>query len=323
MYHSQFTTVSDEDFNSFADVKPEVKKHTAIDMCPECNIPMVLSGNDYSCLKCGIIEENIGEAPQTYEKTGNTSVRVTIGNRRGKYYNVTSDYSEVQKKLILDQLIQNNNAYTGFKFPRELLQKAANGYNSVQKSFIDEPMADGTVAKKKFVRRGNIKDEVLAAFIYYECIRIGAARKKKDIATMMKLSTNGFSNGESILRTLHFEGKVNIPLDKEPYEDYLDRYLETLNITNDNYRNFILACVDYSEKNKIGMNSQISSKIVAVLWIVITNCNLDITIDKLETAADNIKKSTFMKFHKIVIVNLRLFAHIFTRHAIPIFPSRK
>jgi hypothetical protein len=320
-YSSSSNTVSDTDFDNFAAIKPQVT-NVAIDMCPECNIPMVLSGSDYNCPKCGIIEQNVG-ANTTYEASGNSSVRVTIGNRRGKYYNVTSDYSEVQKKLILDQLIHNNNAYVGFKFSRDILQKAAVGYNSVQKSFIDETQADGTVTKKKFVRRGNIKDEVLAAFIYYECIRAGVTRKKKDIATMMKLPANGFSNGESILRALHLEGKVNIPIDDEPYEDYLDRYLETLNITNDNYRNFILAMVDYSEKKRIGMSSQISSKIVAVLWIVITNCDLKIDIEALEKAADGIKKSTFMKFHKIILGNLRLFAHLFTKYSVPLFAAKK
>lgn len=315
------STVSDIDLENFAEIKPQVTS-TAIDMCPECNIPMVLSGSDYNCPKCGIIEQNVGNNP-TYEISGNSSVRVTIGNRRGKYYNVTSDYSEVQKKLIFEQLIQNNNAYNGFKLSRDILQKAAAGYNSVQKSSIDELQADGSVAKKKFVRRGNIKDEVLAAFIYYECIRAGATRKKKDIAAMMKLPTNGFSNGENTLRTLHLEGKVNIPIDEEPYEDYLDRYLETLNITKDNYRSFILAVVDYSEIKRIGMNSQISSKIVAILWIVITNCELKITIEELEKAADGIKKSTFMKFHKLIISNLRLFTHLFTKYEVPIFPPKK
>jgi hypothetical protein len=316
--HDSFGTVSDDIFNSFAEIKPDVK-NVSIDMCAECNIPMMLNISEYNCPKCGIVIQTNGNIISG-ETSGNSSVRVSIGGRKGKFYNVTSDYSKTQKKLIFDLLIQNNNAYAGFKFSRDILQKAATGYNTVQKSFIDEQHPDGSVTKKKFVKRGSIKDEVLAAFIYYECIRAGATRKKKDIASLMKLPTNGFSNGESILRALHFEGKISIPVDNEPYDDYLDRYFETLNINNDYYRGFVLKLVEYSEKRRIGMTSQISSKIVGTLWVVITNCKLNVTTSALECAADGIKKSTFMKFYKVITANLRVFAAIFAEFNIPLFP---
>jgi transcription initiation factor TFIIIB Brf1 subunit/transcription initiation factor TFIIB len=127
------------------------------------------------------------------------------------------------------------------------------------------------------VRRGNIKDEVLAGLIYFECIRASIVRKKKDIALFMKLPTNGFSRGEDILRNLQAEGKIDIPVDEEPIEGFVDRYLEELNLDNPNYIKFIVELVDESERRKIGMNSQLSSKAVGALWIIITQCGLNIS----------------------------------------------
>jgi predicted RNA-binding Zn-ribbon protein involved in translation (DUF1610 family) len=314
IYNAQ-NTISDDVFNKFTEIKPTTVD-SAVDICTECGITMTLDGSDYVCSKCGTIEQS-AVAPSNEESTNNY-VRVSMNGKKGTFYNVISDYSKTQKTVIFNQLMQNNNAYSGFKFSRDVLSKVADRYNGIQKTLLDEYMPDGSVKQKKFVRRGYIKDEVLAALIYYECIRAKSARKKRDIAVMMKLPTNGFSNGENILRDLHNKGKISIPIDDEPYADYLDRYLEALNIDNDKYKGFILEVIEKSEKLHIGMNSQISSKIVGALWLVITNCKLDISAAALEKSADGIKKSTFIKFYNILNSQKILFLSIFNKYEIPL-----
>jgi len=314
--YSDVPVISDEAFNSFADVKPVVVD-IACGICVECKIPMNLIASDYNCPTCGLVQEN--SAPNaTRDVNGNTSVKISVGGRKGRVYNVTTDYSKTQKKQVLDLLIHNNNMYTGFKFSRDILTKVATAYNSVQKSSTSVQMPDGKITLKKFVRRGNIKGEILAALVYYECIRAGATRKKKDIALMMRLPSGGFSSGETILRMLYHQGKIDIPIDSHPVEDYLDRYLEALNIENTTYREFILEIVNHSISIHLGLNSQISSKIVGVLWIVISHCGLNISAAALEQAADGIKKSTFTRFSKIIESNSTMFIHIYQKHGVPL-----
>ncbi len=93
-----------------------------------------------------------------------------------------------------------------------------------------------------------------------------------------------------------------------------------LNISEENsgkYKAFVLEIVGESENRKIGMNIQLSSKIAGALWILINGLKLKITSAELERAADNIRKSTFMKFYKVVAEYRRTFEPIFIHHGIP------
>ena len=164
-----------------------------------------------------------------------------------------------------------------------------------------------SLQEKKFVKRGSIKDEVLAAILYYECIAAGTARKKRDIAALMRLPTFGFSKGEHILRDLRAKGQIDIDMDNEPISSFVDRYMEALGLEDQRYKDFIEKIVVLSEERKIGMNSQISSKIVGAIYLLITTKGLPITIHALEKATDNTKKNTFTKFYNAIKANMDIF----------------
>lgn len=293
--------------------------------CPDCKVPMELSGSEYQCHACGLTQKNELECNngnssiKDHDDTVSSSIRITTGTNRGRFYNVQGDYTKTQRKAILTQLLQHQSRYTGPAFPLNVLNATATQYNRIQKMITEDDLDEnGKVrGQKKFVRRGSIKDEILAALLYFECIRENVVRKKKDIAVFMGLVTNGFSRGENILRNLEAEGKIELPDDNEPVSGYVDRYLEALNIDKPEYGQFIIALVEDSERRKIGVGSQISSKIVGAIWILINKCRLNITAQALEKATDNTKKNTFTKFSNIVLDNIRTFAPIFAMYGIP------
>jgi len=287
--------------------------------CPECAVPMTLSGCEYHCGICGRVAEYLVEVARERNDFGTNSIRIFTGANKGRFYNITNDYTKTQRKFILDQLKHNQSNYRGNSFPVDVLVAVADKYNVIQKLITEDQLNDAgeVIGKKKFVRRGNIKDEVLAGLIYFECVRIGLVRKKRDIAMFMNLRTYGFSRGEDILRNIQAEGKLDLPVDEEPMEGFIDRYLEALDLDEKLYSGFIIEIVNESEMRRLGMNSQISSKIVGVIWIIIVKCKLSITSQQLEIAADNTKKNTFIKFYKIVLENIGLFRDIFIRHDIP------
>jgi hypothetical protein len=292
---------------------------THLNYCDECEVPMELSGIEYHCKLCGYTQRNEIENTKDHDETVSTSIRITTGANRGRFHNNVGDYTKTQRKVILQQLLQQQSKFTGPPIQINILNATATRYNSIQKMITeDEYDGNGDVkGQKKFVRRGTIKDEILAALLYFECSAEGLFRKKKDIATFMGLATNGFSRGENILRNLEAEGKIELPADNEPIQGFVDRYMEALNIVNPAYEKFVVEIVEVSEKHRIGMNSQISSKIVGAIWTLITKCRLGITSATLEKHTDNTKKNTFMKFCNVISANMCVFAPVFVKHGIP------
>jgi transcription initiation factor TFIIIB Brf1 subunit/transcription initiation factor TFIIB len=293
-----------------------VTKHN---YCPDCpNIAMETNGNEYQCPQCGQTRSDI-ECDKDHNDTVNSSIRRTTGSNKGKYYTINGDYAKTQHKSIYDQLLQNQRTWTGTAFPNDVLNAVADQYNQLQKVITEDINDDEgkTIGKKKFVRRGNIKDEVLAALIYYECVRKKIVRKKNDIAGFMKLHTQGWSKGDEILRELAALGKIDLLLDEEPIIGFVEQYMETLNLDNPSYNKFIIELVEKSEELKIGMKSHLPSKIVGSIWILIEKLGLKITQSQLETSCNNCKKNTFMKFRDIVINNMGAFAPVFVANNIP------
>lgn len=325
-----FTILDDSLLDAFANPVTSSKlraleqiDHT-YNFCPDCQLAMSMVHNEYQCGDCGYTAPNdtIGEASK--DASGGR-IRITTGANKGRYRNVNNDYSKTQRKNILEQLTHLQNAYTGAKIPLDVLGSAADQYNSIQKIIKDLNVAgdngntDATTAhNSKFVRRGDMKDEIIAALIYFECIAQKIPRKKNDIAAFMGLATQGFARGEDILRNLAACKLIELPSSDDVVRGFTERYFETLGITNQAYITFVIEVVNRAAERKIGMGSQTSSKIVGVMWIVITKCGLGTAVTTLEKAADNTKKNTFMKFHKAVMDNLSHFTDLFKKYAVPV-----
>lgn len=314
-----YTCISDDVFDQFAQVEVPAEAHALSNYCTECKLPMELAGTEYLCPTCGVVEIIDVDSYKNHEDTVTGSLRITTGQNKGRFYNVTGDYTKTQRKMIHTQLIHHSSKYAGPAIPLNVLNATADQYNKIQKLVTEDDYDENgeICGQKKFVRRGNVKDEILAALLYFECIREGLVRKKRDIANFMGLTTSGFSRGENILYSLDLEGKLELPKDINPAAGFADRYLEALGLEDPRYLKFVVALVGESEKKNIGMNSQISSKTVGAIWVLINKCKLNITSLALEKAADNTKKNTFAKFYNIVVGNMSIFAHVFAEHGIP------
>lgn len=318
---SEFELVDDKLFDEL-EMSDVVNNNNEIDYCYDCDMKMQISADHYKCQQCGQISKLRVDINDESKHNSNNAIRINNGKGKGRYYNVNSDYTKIQYKVIMDQLIQNQTDYisvSSSSFPMSVLEAAATKYNKIQKE-VPTPILDESgniIGQKKFVHRGDIKNEVLAALIYFAFIDEGIVRKKKDIATFMKLPSAGLSRGENLLRNLEATGEIELPINKEPIIGFVDRYFEILNIDSPNYKLFVIDIVDTSETINLGMSSHIPSKIVGTMWLLIQKCKLNINSDQLGKAADDIKKNTFMKFFNILKVNTIKFKDIFTRHNIP------
>lgn len=249
--------------------------------CPTCNIPLDYTRDDeYICKVCGRIEDADTTLGQFEHRTGSK-----------KYFSSTSDYSRIQRKGIIDQLETLNNKYTGTKITRDVFAAVAMMYGDVQRISSE----DGA----RFVKRGNNKDEILAAILYYELKRVKIPRKRRDITLFMNLKSGGFSSGDDILRKMHSMGKLDIIVDDE-IEPFIDRYLETLSINTPENAKFVADIVNRSEQLKLCMQSQLNSKIVGAIYLLVKHKAYDKSITDIEAATDNCKRTTFNKFAKAV-----------------------
>jgi len=282
-------------------------------ICEDCNINMAFNEFEhiYYCPNCNRINRLIGGSREQaeYDEKGQKFV-----TRRG--FMQTQDHSKIQIKQTYEKLLKLNEKYTGVKIPVNILHRAATSYNDIQSTFAD--------FGEKFVRRSDSSDVILGALIYYECIRAGNTRKKRDIATFCALREDGLSSGEDILKDFHARGIINIPIDTSTTRSYAERYLAILHLDNyeeqkkagKHYADFVEDLVNMSIECKIGMRSVDSSKVVGAIWILIQHEKLNISINDVELACDNTRKNTFTNFSKCITENILQFIDVFEKNGI-------
>lgn len=289
--------------------KEEHEEH--FNYCPDCNVSMNQSGvgNEYHCPSCGLIKKIIGSSSVDDFSSNVKTFSGKIGS-----------YTSYQQKEIIKTLLFNNNENSSFKIPRDILLKTVEKYHSIQNILIEEE-ENGITKEKKFVKRGQVKDCVLAKLLYYECMASGIARRQKDLAEFMGLESNGLSKGDNILKKLEYNNLITLPKEQDQTESYISRYFETLSIDKDNYKKFIYDIIQLANKRKIGRSSISCSKVVGSIWFLICyqstiDDTLNISKERLELACDNIRSNTFTNFSKELEKNLQYFLGLFLKHNI-------
>lgn len=332
---TSFETVGEEVFGAteynWQHVKATQSDEEKFQYCSNCTIPMNKTTSGLECPTCHATKDVIGDIRDCSEDSTGILKTSYGGSYGGKKTTVMSnqDNSKSQKKQIIDQLNRLNEQYLGPKFPKAILESTAVRYNDIQKLVVEKYDENGDVCgTKKFVKRSSIKDEILGALLYYECIDKQCSRKKKDVADFMQLQSNGISRGDTILRDLHNSDKIVIPIHIEPTNDFTRRYLIALDLYKFDeygdateislrYYEFVEKIVARSNDLRISWNSIGSSKIVGAIWVLINKLKLDIPHTTVTTCCDGIRKNTFTRFSKEIESKITVFNDIFTKCEIP------
>lgn len=260
-----------------------------VGFCKECgNAMSVIGSTEYRC-DCGYITEGFEKEEHGAAEGTGSAIRVTSGGKT-RYYSAPVDQLAVQHKSLQEHMAKKMAAYAGPPFRQNIVASAVAQYNKIQRAARDD-----TSAGKKFLRRGAIKDEMLAAIIYYECIREGVARRKADVAALMHLQGSGFSQGESIVRELVSQGIIDLPIDQESPAGYVRRYLDLLNI-DEKWEKLVVDLYEISNAKRIGTQALMTTRIVAFIWLLIEQLGLKIDSATVEAACDNIRANTFRRY---------------------------
>jgi transcription initiation factor TFIIIB Brf1 subunit/transcription initiation factor TFIIB len=317
-----FALFADDEFKNVDDDIADMEYYDDWKICPDCKIRMRPMKNSYTCTQCGrdnkVLEQN-GEFSSSIIDNYNTneycslSIKI-VGKDSYRYQKAlcrtSSDYSKIQSNNTNKQLSRFNSQSTGKRLPVVILKEAAELYGEIQKCNI--------------VRRGNGRKGTLGACIYFVCNRHNITKKPKEIAMFLDIEESYLSKGDKLLRRLHSEGKIDIPVHHNPKDAYILQYFEALNIDN-KYKSFVselidrASCVDMMGEN----NSRISTKCAGAVYTL--NIQESLKINKSDIAKYcNIAKSTFIGYYEFLLQNRRLLKPVFNKYNItPLVKSEK
>lgn len=303
------------DFMKFLE---KIEQTNAIDAeptnsCPDCKVPLMISA-ECTCPLCGRCFN--------YQADGGTdpmagTIRLTITKGKSKRVGVNSNYTDTQSKAIEELLLKRkriNDNNNGIIIPQNILTEAAIKYNELQQIVVDG---------KKFVKRAAVKKQILCALIKIICDNNNVPRKEQDIARFMELETDGFSQGNIIVREYVTAGLLNLNLEENPLRDakaFAERYLESLGMPPEfiaRGADFVRDCIEISINNRIAYASKITSKVAGLIWIINDRLNLKKTIPQIEKAVDGTKKSTYSAFITTIYKRHDLFSDVFVKYDIP------
>lgn len=285
-----------------------------------CGQLMALGNWDYYCEICGRLERKIVETGKSFQDIEQTNVRQMTGSGKGRYYG-TSSYSKIQLKNIQVMLTQRTRDYRKEPIPQQILDYVAVQYNMLQKNVREtkwDPEAN-TSRTQKFVKRKCMREEIIAALIFFRCNSQKICRKRAVIAEFMQLDNNGFSKGESKVRELQAAGKIDAVVDVMDARSFATRYLTALEIEENQhvFVEFIAELLREAGVYNVGIDQYVASKVAACISLIAANLKLPITTRQIECATDNTKAGTWSKFCKELAIHADLFGAIFDKYGIP------
>lgn len=328
-------------------------------ICPTCHIIMDIYNDDYICQQCKCI----------ITSDRHFSVESTkYGSIDGRYYYNSSDPQKEQRNNVFDclvacretylkklsikhgisyipdsSLIDNVSELSSLVPSTATLIKCASIYHDIQRKVHENG--------ETFTKRGDVKNEILAAILFFECIKNEEMRNKREIAELMGLPSDGFSRGFEQLRrqasknniTFYREDKlcahmivyyfrtilgtyldmqISMIINSNYPQNYIQSAIQTINLARDLFVRFIRRIIKCSNKYHIGINSQPQSRIVGTIWLIVNIEKYSITSQQIDVASGGIKKGTFLKFSRVILTNPRLIIiakRFFPQIAIPNF----
>lgn len=324
---------------------PDAQKSDRVppNVCSSCYIIMEVQGDFYICSRCRCrVESDNHISTESYSFKSRDSRRYYSSSdpsseQRSGVYESLVEHRERYLKAIAEKcglpyipnssLVDGSSRLCGFAPSTEILIKVANIYHDIQR----KSSANGST----FTKRGEVKNDILAAILFFECIKGDQMRNKREIATMMSLGRDGFSRGLEHLRrqaavghitlysieqlcrhmiTYYFRVTLGAYMDEQVRvvesrnESYATETIRMIKETRAIFVRFVYYVIKRAIKYHINEQSQLQSKIIGAIWFVIQQEHYPITAQQIDEATGGIKKNTFLKFSRAIIEHPRLFA---------------
>ena len=186
----------------------------------------------------------------------------------------SSDTTETQRRLIKEEYSKYGIAYqseTLKTIPADICLLATNYYNEVQ---------------KVCVRRAENKKRIMAACLYYACLKEGYSPSKADIASYMQVE-GGIAGGLNFIRDKVADGlvSINIAAECQPLSAKINTIFANIFTNADGtpsatiedqlpLRAAVLDVVEFADRFHIGTSSHLHSKVASATFEVLRRAAL-------------------------------------------------
>jgi hypothetical protein len=301
------------------DESKQFKKANNMD-CTSCGGELMTCEDKLICRNCGLeVTDTSGTTSEQYTITSLQDCNVSdkgfmsmkiIG--KGAYcYNrclmrSSAIYDTYRKGTTLRELLNWNSQSTGKHLPKNIMEEANNMFS--------------TIKSCGYVYRKDVKKGVLSACIYYACYNNGISKTPSEIAQIVGIAEKFHSMGDRILRDLNERGVIDLPDKINPIIDYVERYMEILNIPS-KYKTFILDMIYVADREKLHVlsDSKNNTKCIGTIYLLIDRARdlkSKIKIDSIDKDCE-ISKTTFLKYYNLLCKFYRKFVPVFVKHRIP------
>jgi len=246
------------------------------------------------CPNCGVEIINIDDKSTNYSinryyNTSATSSVTTIIEGKNSYpYNkslrsVCSSYKVWNSKKSLNKMNKLSYEAKNDKIPPYINEAVIKQFEEIRK-------------RKTF--RGAGQESVKAALVYYMCQKEGLARKPYKIALLHGILERDLSKADSIVRSFHEDGVIELFINKDNYESYIEKYMDILKIDIHKWKYFIVDIIKRAEDKHVYMKTpKPSTKCIGAIYLLVNSVS---SLKKKITKEDIISKC---KISKTTLIN--------------------
>lgn len=286
-------------------------------ICPECKVPMSMLLDGYVCRQCSRLAERPITKVDHGTMEGYYSNSVSIGRNVvgtfGPRYNrslmeATANYAETRQRRNISDIRKLNYHYEDKKIPDNILIDAEKMFTAIQ--------------QRGLVIRGLNRLGVLAACVYYECMREGITKRDSEIAKIFNIRENRLSTGKRILQGFHEKGDISLPLNvsKDTVHHFLDQYFELMCIT-EKYHLFVYDIIQATSRSNIpkrNNTSKTTTRCAGAIYFLANYLQLPITAD-IVCENCGISKTTFKKYYNFIMhhIDHPAVVAVFRKHNLP------
>ena len=297
----------DEMWNELTDVKslekdentPEEEDET---YCNVCKKKMKYNKYSYVCDGCSgmtpLRYDNDEIDSATYDNyiiNDKVPVSVRLAGTKASVYQrnlfdvSTNKIPAQQKKIQRAMNIMNNTTNT--PYPKIVIDTAKEWYMTIQQS-------------KDRIRRGNILKGILAGLIYYACIYHKLTQKPKEIIQHLGIKSSYISDGIKIVQRFHNNGIIILPINRNPKESFMDRYINDINgeeqIITPEFRQLMTNIITEMKRMKISLTTTTSTNIAGTIWWLSNYFELGLTKEIICKKCGHTSNATFVKYSNLI-----------------------
>lgn len=237
--------------------------------CTNCNVEAVDEiEHKLVCPVCGMEIVSINDKDPNYtinkyyNTSGNSSVTTKIEGKNSYSYNKSlrstcSDYKIWNSTKSLNKLNKLSYEAEDDKIPHYINEAVIKQFEEIRK-------------KKTF--RGTGQDSVKAALVYYKCQEEGIARKPYKIAALHNILERDLSKADSIVRAFHEDGTIDLYINHDNYESYVEKYMELLGIEITKWKPLIVDVIRRAEQKHIYTKTpKPSTKVMGAIYLLVNS----------------------------------------------------